>query len=374
MEKTFKLYSLDLKQIVTSLRLGEIFQIRKGVSLRALDGEGKMFIEASSSPTAPVVVLKDKVVLEMAQGATGDEFSVDSEKFVLLAENQVFITQNKITKENVDKIHDFSDKAMRLVEEEATERPLYLISESITQFKTDTEAKLVKQLTERNKRIAKITSISMAIVFTLIGVLFLIPDTPVNGNGISANKKIVASAPTIEKELEVSAVGKETEVDTLKNDLAKKRELVGNWNVLFEKAVKSKDNNEKVGLYSKLITDSKIDLNKELWSSYPKSKLITKYWNNRVNSLFKSLNDNKIKAKSKRMNTSLLIEHYNILEIKNQKKLKSYERSLRSKIKATWVKAVFDPDTVKAELTTISSILPADHKIQKSIRLKLKAL
>jgi hypothetical protein len=372
MENTFNLYSLDLNKIIKSLKLGEIFQIKSGVSLRALDGEGRMFIEATSTIDSSVVVLNDKVVLDMAQGATGDEFSVDNERYVLLSEGQFFVTKNEITKDNIDKIHNLSEKALELIEDNAPTRPLSLITKSVVQLKNDSNSQVRNFLT-KNKRALKISGGILGVMcITLIG-LSLVPDAP---KGI--DQKIVETVPTVktqaEKLKDIPEAKPISEVDALKDNLLIKRELVKSWSETFAQAKLTKVAETKITLYAQLITESKIEENLELWKNYPDSKIITKYWNRRTDSLVTSIYSKKVKANVKRTNTALLLTHSNILSDKNQKRLISYEASIKAQIRETWVKAVFDPDMVKVELKRLSSLLPENHKLQKSIELKLKAL
>ena len=136
MENTFNLYSINLKEMVTELKLGEVFKVGKGVKIRALDSNGKMFIEAPSDPDADVVVLNDKVVIDVAQGKTGDQFSVGDHKYVLLADKQIYISPSLLNLEKISEIHNLTEKALDVIDTDAVNRPLQLIKSKSLELET----------------------------------------------------------------------------------------------------------------------------------------------------------------------------------------------------------------------------------------------
>ena len=364
----FSLFNLTQNELVKRLKLGEIFQVRNGVKLRALDMDGKIFVESESRDN--VVVLKDKVVIEMAQGQTGDEITIDNERFVLLKEGQVYINEKPLDMTKLAEAHQLSENALRLIEEDFENRPLNKLKLVVSN--SGQEAKAI--VGKNNYKSLKIAGGILAGFAVLITGLMLIPEPA--QNLAEANVKLEKSDSS---QVEVLAATKPVEMKSklvaendLKTELEAAKEIAKAWTEKFEQAAKSQNEVEKFDIYSSLIESGKSQT--ELWDAYPDSGKIEKYFQIRINKLLRMMTSEKVEDATRKESLEALVAKKDLLSVRNIKKISSYEYTLSQKVKRSWVKAAFDPAAVRRELIGISNLLPDEHKLKAEINEKLEAL
>lgn len=360
----FSLFNLSQNELVKSLKLGEIFQIKNGVKLRALDMDGKIFVESESRDN--VVVLKDKVVIEMAQGQTGDEITIDNERFVLLKQGQVYINDKPLDMTKLAEAHQLSENALRLIEDDYENRPLNKLKLVVST--SGQEAKAI--VGKNNYKSLKIAGGILTGFAVLVTGLMLLPEP---------SKDIVKVENAEASQVEVLAATKPVEMKSklvvendLRAELEAAKEIAKTWTEKFEQAAKSSDEVEKFEIYSSLIESGKSK--SELWEAYPDANKIEKYFQIRINKLLRMMKSEKVAAATRKESFEALTAKKNLLSPSDIKKISSYEYTLSQKVKRSWVKAAFDPAAVRKELQSVSALLPENHKLRNEINEKLEAL